>query len=319
MPSLNFCRRKGHVALGLPERRDEIERDDSILTAVGRDSGGIERVQWEQGDLEPGTPENRKSVGAAAYYRTTCKTWGCSSCREDLIRKFQMRIQYGCSVLRPSWLITLTFKLGEEGVRDAAYVNKVWRRFWVLYRRYDPTEAKQAAWFRVIEATKKGMPHLHLVVGGLTGTKEEIQLRWRKLWYEASIDSYVIDVRKVFSPYGAGTYLTKYLSKAVDKFKVLQNLGFERRWSRSRNWPTSDMVLRATHEQAWTSQSFWSGDVNREAISWMENAPGKEPSRHPLLEYIGSTVSSAFSVALRKRRYELRLEGIKGRFLHDTN
>ncbi|HIN78515.1 MAG TPA: hypothetical protein EYM97_06760 [Gemmatimonadetes bacterium] len=291
---LNFCSRRGHVALGLPERLDADQRPVGV------------------GDLEPGTPENRKNVGAAAYFATTCKTWGCASCRERLVQLFRMRVQYGCSALKSSWLITLTLRLGSTGVRDASFVNKAWRKFWVLYRQLDPEEAKRVAWFKVIESTKKGQPHLHLVAGGLTGTKSTIQRRWRKLWLEASGDSYIVDVRKVWSSYGAGSYLSKYLSKGVDKFNELRKLGFERRWSRSRNWPTTDMELRATHEDAWTGQTFWGGKVNRDSISWMENAPGQPASTHPLLEYIGSATAAAWDITARAKRYELRLQSVKG-------
>ena len=168
--------------------------------------------------------------------QATCKTWKCPACRKALVKKFAERLEYGCLTLGSSWLITLTLKLGDSSkIKDAVFVRKALERFWV--RLKIRPNWKQVVWLKVIELTKKGQPHLHIVVGNITGTHRQLQLEAREAWLFVTGDSYIVDVRPVSKAKEIGHYLGKYLAKGYAHREKLEALGFNRRWSASRGWP----------------------------------------------------------------------------------
>lgn len=118
-----------------------------------------------------------------------------------------------------------------------------------------------------------------------------------KLWYEATGDSYVVDAREVMGARGAAVYLAKYLTKSAMSFDRLEDLGFKRRWSRSRNWPGGEKLqLRQTVEGGW-AKIVWSarnGSSDREE-EWARRSEG-----HGLGARIGDNLS--FSEDERKVR-----------------
>lgn len=82
-----------------------------------------------------------------------------------------------------------------------------------------------------------------------------------KFWLVASGDSFVVDARTVVGANGAASYLGKYLAKGFEYWQELAELGFKRRWARSRNWPGEEkMQLDYTKRGLWVSSEFVYGD-----------------------------------------------------------
>lgn len=104
-----------------------------------------------------------------------------------------------------------------------------------------------------------GQPHLHLIVSGLGNEYASIAAGWSHLWLKATRDSYIVDVRPVWSSRGAARYLVKYLIKGMGQRMALESLGFVRRWSRSRGWPADRVRLRGTVEDGWRDVSWVPG------------------------------------------------------------
>jgi len=76
---------------------------------------------------------------------------------------------------------------------------------------------------------------------------------WGKAWFERT-GAYVVDVRKIYSAGGVGGYLGKYLSKSFSKRQGLEEIGFKRRWSCSRNFPREKKIqLAGTRDGIWTN------------------------------------------------------------------
>lgn len=177
-------------------------------------------------------------------------------------------MEYGLKVSGDSYFITCTLRKGKTvELRDATWVAGVWRRFWVQYRRAHP-EWKKIAWFRVVELTKQGQPHLHLLVTGLGGISggagtKLIQKEWRERWLAATGDSYIVDVRPVRDARGMASYLCKYLVKGFSYRARMVKLGFMRRWSRSRTWPDG-LLVPAGSKRGWKATG-WMG--NKGAVS----------------------------------------------------
>lgn len=251
--------------------------------------------------------------GQELVVRTNCNTWRCLSCRDRVKNLVLMRIEYGCSILNPSWFITLTFRK-TKGVpsRDAQYVARRWARFWYLYLK---SHKSQPPWFRVIELTKQKQPHLHLVTGGLDlTTKESIRDEWATLWAQ-TVQDVRDDVFKatwvwpVLSAAKAAGYMAKYLLKNLQHREELEAKGFIRRWSRSRNWPSGPLALKGT-EDGWAHTKWeWKGGAfaDQNALK-ADNSEG-----HPLLEHIGTDLAVELSARKAGQRASKQLESLMRR------
>lgn len=92
---------------------------------------------------------------------------------------------------------------GNEAITRAfrAYVMRLRRRGWLL------------GYMKVREYTKRGRPHLHLLLRLKPGVSEALLRLATTTWWAALFDSPVVDVAAVYSPPGAASYLAKYLGK----------------------------------------------------------------------------------------------------------
>lgn len=184
------------------------------------------------------------------------------------------------------------------------------------------------SWFRVVEATKRNQPHLHLIIGGI-GSRlpscrkiyEEINRNFllkeckarcllhefSREWYSITGDSYVVDARVVLGAGGAAAYMAKYLIKALASYSVLESLGFKRRWSRSRNWPSSELRLVGTELDAFNKSGWtWKGGGSRNIAEAVE-----EHSRgHALLERVGNEMYLALNKLMERKSAMARLKGL---------
>lgn len=237
----------------------------------------------------------------AAAVRTRCKTWTCLGCRETNRNRIMDRMQFGLSQLGTCFFITVTLRtVGKASgngymIRDARYVAKVWRALTYRLKRHYPL----IQWFRIVEVTKKGQPHLHLLVGGLTGTKIEIWRTWRELYRKSTGgDSYVVDVRHVLSQGGLAGYLAKYLVKNALVWEKLLRLGFSRRWTSSRGWPRFETRLRACVDDRVSSVRYEAGSPKEDAMEMVRIS-----SRNPVLEVIADSIEGQRFLTDKNRRY----------------
>ena len=195
------------------------------------------------------------------------------------------QLERGCSMVGQSYLITVTFRTDGVTLRSADSVKVVWTRFLRSFKSRYPN----LKWARVIEATKRGQPHIHAIMAGMPGStadcKKGVKTKKHLLgicaqsheclthfvaknWYDATGDSYIIDVKPVLGARGAARYLTKYLGKAMMYRQSLWDRGFKRFWSTSRNWPRLDkMQLRRTLDDEWKGIEFqYAGIAGHEAF-----------------------------------------------------
>lgn len=214
---------------------------------------------------------------------TNCKTWGCLSCRDRAMAAFKSKVSTGVSTLGRCSFTTLTYQVGGFRLRGAQCVRKDWA---ALYRRLRKRQPEVAAmkWLRVMELTRKGVPHYHLVMGPIP---EWMPIRcWRrdekvvaatylaraetcgclshrisKEWYTTTGDSWMVHTTPVTSGKGAGGYLAKYMRKEFDGERG-EELGMSRRWSTSQGWPGAGRLrLRQTLKEGWRRHSFKYGHV----------------------------------------------------------
>jgi len=194
----------------------------------------------------------QSDTGTVVAVPTTCKTWGCIGCRDRVIAEFKKRIVFGVSTLGPCWFITVTYRMVEDVARmDAAGVAKDWRRFLKLLKLEFPL----VKWLRVIESTKKGQPHLHLIMGDMKASGEAIRRFVKSAWTKVT-GSFIVDVEPVLGAKGAARYLAKYLRKEMLNWEVLFQLGFRRRFSCSNDWPRGRLGIRGSVENRWVKTEF---------------------------------------------------------------
>lgn len=217
-------------------------------------------------------------TGVTIVMPTNCKAWACLACRDRKKSLFLMRVVYGLSTFDHFVFMTLTFETDNRPRHNAAFVEKMWRRLLMRWKRKYPS----TMWLRVVEATKKKQPHLHLIISGLRRSPTQIescgrywtpqgrydkchciQCDARREWYGVTGDSYVVDVSRVKSHNRTASYIAKYLAKGQAGFQVLKDLGFGRRWSRSNSWPSGQLRLAATAREEWVHQGFYGGNSKR--------------------------------------------------------
>jgi len=147
-----------------------------------------------------------------------CKAWACPRCGPRKARKLAKRIA-ACPGTK---LLTLTLPTDTTttAIQKLDQLNANFRTLMKRLRRAYPHSTLR--YVKVVELTKKGTPHLHVVL-----ESEYIpQALVSTLWHEIS-GARVVDIRAIRRKNGSGKYLAKYLTKWPD---FLHN---RRRWSAS--------------------------------------------------------------------------------------
>lgn len=245
--------------------------------------------------------------------QTSCKAWSCKSCRDRKLGMVASIMEYGLLVRdSEAYLVSVTYRasgpgsLPVENPVSAEHVNRDWRELVRRLKRLD--QFKKMATFRVVELTKRGQPHLHLLWMGITGasfcrtckprnepkkwlevTCECIQGVLRNTWFSITGDSWIVDVTAIYSNAGAAWYLCKYLRKGMyGKVREgLDRLGFARRYAASQNWPRGDkMERRGTVEKRWKGNRFEYGAMKANDVM------DAYVRAHPLMEQMGTDMAA---------------------------
>lgn len=244
-----------------------------------------------------------------------------------------MKMMYGClSTGGPSHFITTTYlKLPGGPTRNAADVAKDWAELWRLLKTKE--QWRDAAWVKVPELTKAGQVHLHGIVVRAAGTDscrkgDYHRKRWMmsecsvgclehdlaRAWYEITKDSFVVDCQEVRSVAGTAAYVQKYMGKDMGGDRTaLKSLGFNKRWSSSKNWPRCEPLrLRGTVEEEWTSirrvkgsKGYYYDDnaLDHEwRITYRELAESQKGEKLALLESVGGSYMIEMRRLSEKRR-----------------
>ncbi len=240
------------------------------------------------------------AAGQRIVIPTTCKGWTCIPCQPKKIFVMRKIAELGCYRLQEnlgsSAFITITYVMKDyRSIRNATTVNKDWHRLLKLFLR-----PKSVIMFRVVELTKQGQPHLHLIASWpsigietltcrVEGKRSDFTRKWlsldcvcvehelSRIWYGITGDSWITDVRQISTSQKAGQYVATYIKKGMVAWSKLEALGFKRRYSRSRDWPVSGIWLRGK-ELPWAVSGFEYGPVGQyeyliaasQESKWME-------------------------------------------------
>lgn len=131
-----------------------------------------------------------------------CKRWGCSHCGPRKIAHYARKVGNA----EPNRFVTLTvWTEAYESPRDA--YDKTRRSLSKLSVRIRK-RIGEWEYFRVLEVTKKGWPHYHLIVRSPYISQAELSTLWAEL-----AQSKIVDIRKIKGKFDVYKYIVKYLGK----------------------------------------------------------------------------------------------------------
>lgn len=168
-----------------------------------------------------------------------CRCWSCEECSP--IRKRQLMAQAHAG--HPTVLLTLTVNpkrslTPDERARDLA---GAWRKLRKrAMRKYSLTKLPFIA---VFEKTKRGEPHLHILL-----RVKWLSQKWLSQQMRDLIEAPIVDIRKVTGPSKIAAYIAKYIGKDPQRF-----VGTKRYWA-SQDWelPGPDDDYTDEDEPIWT-------------------------------------------------------------------
>lgn len=133
-----------------------------------------------------------------------CKCWHCDQCVKMRCAALKELAQAG----HPTKFITLTAgpELGPDPAIAAQRLVKAWRAVVQRFEREHPEN--KIEFLAVFEATKKGMPHLHIVARA-----PYIDQAWLSSRMQELAGSPICDVRAIGAWSRAAAYVAKYVSK----------------------------------------------------------------------------------------------------------
>lgn len=166
-----------------------------------------------------------------------CRAWTCRVCRHRRRAELKHLAQAGY----PTTFLTLTVnpKRGDGPDDRARKLTKAWRALRAAMCRNWPGE--KFPFLAVFERTKKGEPHLHILMRAPFIKQAWISERMARL-----TGAPIVDIRYVRDPSRATGYITKYVSKAPERWE-----GCKRYW-RSQDWKVAqDDYNPEPHNYLW--------------------------------------------------------------------
>lgn len=169
-------------------------------------------------------------AGKAKAFPLRCRSWGCKHCAPVRRRRLVNDGLAGS----PNRFITLTVNPHWfDGPADrGARLAKAWRDYVREYRRLHP--GRELQYLAVLELTKKGEPHLHIVCRSGFIPQKELSKHMR-----LSMGAPVVDIRVVRGATEVARYVSKYISKRNIKLGTLK-----RYWSSQRYVPAEEKARR---------------------------------------------------------------------------
>jgi hypothetical protein len=142
------------------------------------------------------------SLNARVVVALTCKRWGCRVCGEKKMAHYGWKVAKAA----PNKLITLTTNPNVWENPRAAYdgTRRKVTEFATKVRRF----AKPFEYFKVLEVTKNGWPHYHLIARSPYLPQRKLSAIWNHL-----TNAPIVDVRAIKKSGEVYQYVVKYLGK----------------------------------------------------------------------------------------------------------
>lgn len=138
-----------------------------------------------------------------------CRSWGCDYCQPMRRSKLMAQAASG----EPTRFLTLTVNphIGETPAERLRLLAAAWRNTVKRLRRR--FEGKPIEYLAVVEETKAGEPHLHILL-----RSPYIEQRYISSCMAEMIQSPIVDIRRIRSQKQVISYVAKYITKAPAQF-----------------------------------------------------------------------------------------------------
>lgn len=182
-----------------------------------------------------------------------CRAWTCEHCAP---RRRAELIRLACTG-NPTRLITLTVSpgVGTSPAHRASLLARAWRI--VVARAKRQLKLKSLEYLAVFEATKRGEPHLHILV-----RSGYIPQAWLSQQMQDVLGSRIVDIRRINNGTHAARYVAKYIGKSPHRFATCK-----------RYWQTRYYVERQPgedDEEQWGKGQWYieKGNLNFVSVLW---------------------------------------------------
>lgn len=192
-----------------------------------------------------------------------CRAWTCPECSPQRSRELIAQAHAGA----PDTFLTLTHRRrpGITANQAAAELARAWRL--VRLRLMRLRKIKRLPFLAVVEATKLGWPHLHILLRSTW-----IDQRWLSEQMQEICGSPIVDIRRIDHGARVNAYVAKYAGKCAHKF------GTTKRYWQSKDWqlPRTDAsppasVVRGTWGRQDVPLPRWIADF--ETFGWRVERP----------------------------------------------
>lgn len=139
---------------------------------------------------------------ASIVFASPCKRWGCKSCGPRKARKMAYRVESAV----PNKFITLTCNPNHMEAPRQVYDRT--RRQLSEMAKVLRKKLGEFEYLRILEVTKKGMPHYHLLARCPYIPQSDLSTIWNEL-----TNAPIVDVRKIQKCDNVFRYMVKYLCK----------------------------------------------------------------------------------------------------------
>lgn len=142
-----------------------------------------------------------------------CLSWSCPACRELRLKYLYAMICKHCPVDNFHFL-TLTLRATRPAIKDDWFrLTKCWD---VLMKRLRRLKS-DLRFFRCVELTKFGMPHIHAIINYRMSDH-----RIHDAWYDITGDSFIARFEAIES--SVAGYILKYLDKGLASVRKIRDL-----------------------------------------------------------------------------------------------
>lgn len=145
-----------------------------------------------------------------------CRSWTCEQCVDYRRRQLKRLARAG----KPTSFITLTSRATDDETADerAQKMVRAWRL--IVKRAKRQFHLKRLPYLTVIEATKKGEPHLHILA-----RVKWLPQKWLSAQCDELLNAPVVWIERINAAAKIAAYVAKYIGKAPHKFS-----GVKRYW-----------------------------------------------------------------------------------------
>jgi hypothetical protein len=197
-----------------------------------------------------------------------CRSWSCPDCaprRRAALKKLAMSG-------KPTKFVTLTIKPGTAGGPDehALRLSDAFRKLIKRWRRHK--HGHEVEFLAVFEPTKKGQPHLHVMLRAPYTRQEWLSRQMRDL-----LDSPIVDIRAITDRRKIARYVAKYITKSNIRFGTAKRYWTSPRYSlearrkktpveeggsgwdiwREPLWYVAEVLGNLGHAVEWVSDTEW--------------------------------------------------------------